>query len=69
MTLEKFVASRNIRCGMMFAEYVYCDTLIIEHRGDNEFGLTIANCQYSGTLAEMEEILYKWADDEGYFDD
>ena len=29
--------------------------------------LEIANMRYEGTLADLEEVLYQWAIDEGWF--
>ena len=34
---------------------------------DGTFRLEIANMLHIGTLEELEEILYQWACDEGWF--
>jgi len=47
----------------------FCDTeetLHISRRRDGSFQLQIANLVHTGTLEELEEILYGWALDEGW---
>lgn len=47
----------------------FCDTeetLHISRRMDGSFQLQIANLVHTGTLEELEEILYGWALDEGW---
>lgn len=47
----------------------FCDTeevLHITRRRDGSFHLQIANLAHTGTLEELEEILYGWALDEGW---
>jgi hypothetical protein len=37
--------------------------------GPNQsYYLEIANMKYEGSLAELEEVLYQWAFEEGWFD-
>lgn len=48
-----------------------CDTeevLHIARSRDGSFHLQIANLAHTGTLEELEEILYHWALDEGWLD-
>ena len=49
--------------------YSACDTeevLHIARHRDGSFHLLIANLTHTGTLEELEEILYRWALDEGW---
>lgn len=51
--------------------YSACDTeevLHIARHRDGAFHLQIANLAHTGTLGELEEILYRWALDEGWLD-
>ncbi len=51
--------------------YSSCDTEEVLHitRGrDGSFHLEIANLAHTGALEELEEILYRWALDEGWLD-
>lgn len=44
------------------------EVLHINRRRDGSFHLQIANLVHTGTLEELEEILYDWALDEGWLD-
>jgi hypothetical protein len=44
------------------------EVLHIVRARDGEFRLEIANLLHSGTLEELEGILYAWSRDEGWFD-
>lgn len=49
--------------------YVYPHGLTIEKQSEGNYVLTIANCIMPSTdLAHLEEALYNWAKDEGYWD-
>jgi hypothetical protein len=51
--------------------YESCDraeVLHIARMNDGTFHLEIANLHHVGTLEQLEEILYAWAQDEGWFD-
>jgi hypothetical protein len=46
-----------------------CDEVLhITRAADGVFRLEIANLPHSGSLEELEGILYAWARDEGWFD-
>lgn len=44
------------------------EVLHITRRSDGSFYLEIANNLHTGTLEELERVLYDWAGDEGWFD-
>jgi len=44
------------------------EVMHIVRSSDGAFRLEIANLLHSGTLEELEQVLYKWAGDEGWFD-
>lgn len=44
------------------------EVLHITRAADGVFRLEIANLLHSGSLEELEGILYTWARDEGWFD-
>jgi hypothetical protein len=44
------------------------EVLHIVRAADGTFRLEIANLQHSGSLEELEGILYSWALDEGWLD-
>lgn len=44
------------------------EVLNIIRRADGSFYLQIANLLHKGSLEELEEALYEWAKDEGWFD-
>ncbi len=51
--------------------YDSCDTeevLHIARSRDGAFHLQIANLTHTGALEELEQILYRWALDEGWLD-
>ena len=48
-----------------------CDRAEVMHivrASDGAFRLEIANLLHTGNLEDLEEILYEWACDEGWFD-
>ena len=71
--LEKFRATRtrHENLGDIVAEYGDCESAGWSYQGclciedlpaeKEEAFLTIGNCQHTGTLAEMERLLYEWA--------
>jgi hypothetical protein len=44
------------------------EVLHIARRADGSFYLEIGNIVHSGTLDDLEKILYEWARDEGWLD-
>ena len=49
--------------------WTYADNCLVIERNDfseEEAYLILGNCEYEGPLASLEELLYKWATDEGY---
>ena len=45
-----------------FALHVYQDSHYIDEYLEGQFSLNIENNSYSGTLQEMEQILFDWAE-------
>jgi len=44
------------------------EILHLKRRNDGGYHLEIANVLYEGSHQELEEVLYQWALDEGWFD-
>jgi hypothetical protein len=44
------------------------EVLHITRRTDSSFCVGIANILHTGTLEELERVLYVWASEEGWFD-
>ena len=45
------------------------ESLHIKELLDGSFVLEIGNITHKGTVAELEEMLYEWAADEGWLND